>query len=158
MEALGKTRTYSFRVRYAETDQMGIAHHSNYFVWFEEGRSNFCRDLGLPYGEWEKNDVFMPVVEVHCRYKSPLLYDELVTMEVFPCERGAATVTFGYHLRHGDGRLAAEGWTKHAFADAQGRLIRRETDFIRRLKKLTFSDESVSANAASSGTAQPREH
>ena len=142
MDVLGKSRTYSFRVRYAETDQMGIAHHSNYFVWFEEGRSNFCRDIGLPYGEWEKNGVFMPVVEVHCRYKSSLLYDELVTMEVFPAERGAATVTFGYRLRHEDGRLAAEGWTKHAFADSQGRLIRRETDFIRRLKELTFSDKS----------------
>ncbi|MBQ8090114.1 MAG: acyl-CoA thioesterase [Pyramidobacter sp.] len=146
MEALGNVRTYSFRVRYAETDQMGIAHHSNYFVWFEEGRSNYCRDLGLPYGEWEKNGVFLPVVEVHCRYKSSLLYDEPVTMEVFPCERGAATVTFAYRLRHADGRLAAEGWTKHAFADAQGRLIRRETDFIRRLKELTFSDELVSDN------------
>ena len=142
MDVLGKSRTYTFRVRYAETDQMGIAHHSNYFVWFEEGRSNFCRDIGLPYGEWEKNGVFMPVVEVHCRYKSSLLYDEPVTMEVFPAERGAATVTFGYRLRHEDGRLAAEGWTKHAFADAQGRLIRRETDFIRRLKELTFSDKS----------------
>ena len=142
MDALGKSRTYTFRVRYAETDQMGIAHHSNYFVWFEEGRSNFCRDIGLPYGEWEKNGVFMPVVEVHCRYKSSLLYDEPVTMEVFPAERGAATVTFGYRLRHEDGRLAAEGWTKHAFADSQGRLIRRETDFIRRLKELTFSDKS----------------
>jgi acyl-CoA thioester hydrolase len=142
MDVLGKSRTYTFRVRYAETDQMGIAHHSNYFVWFEEGRSNFCRDIGLPYGEWEKNGVFMPVVEVHCRYKSSLLYDEPVTMEVFPAERGAATVTFGYRLRHEDGRLAAEGWTKHAFADEQGRLIRRETDFIRRLKELTFSDKS----------------
>ena len=142
MDVLGKSRTYTFRVRYAETDQMGIAHHSNYFVWFEEGRSNFCRDIGLPYGEWEKNGVFMPVVEVHCRYKSSLLYDEPVTMEVFPAERGAATVTFAYRLRHEDGRLAAEGWTKHAFADAQGRLIRRETDFIRRLKELTFSDKS----------------
>ena len=142
MDALGKSRTYSFRVRYAETDQMGIAHHSNYFVWFEEGRSNFCRDIGLPYGEWEKNGVFMPVVEVHSRYKSSLQYDEPVTMEVFPAERGAATVTFAYRLRHEDGRLAAEGWTKHAFADAQGRLIRRETDFIRRLKELTFSDKS----------------
>ena len=142
MDVLGKSRTYTFRVRYAETDQMGIAHHSNYFVWFEEGRSNFCRDIGLPYGEWEKNGVFMPVVEVQCRYKSSLLYDEPVTMEVFPAERGAATVTFGYRLRHEDGRLAAEGWTKHAFADAQGRLIRRETDFIRRLKELTFSDKS----------------
>ncbi len=151
MDVLGKSRTYSFRVRYAETDQMGIAHHSNYFVWFEEGRSNFCRDIGLPYGEWEKNGVFMPVVEVHCRYKSSLLYDEPVTMEVFPAERGAATVTFGYRLRHEDGRLAAEGWTKHAFADEQGRLIRHETDFIRRLKELTFSDKS---SADSSKTAQ----
>ena len=138
MDVLGKSRTYTFRVRYAETDQMGIAHHSNYFVWFEEGRSNFCRDIGLPYGEWEKNGVFMPVVEVHCRYKSSLLYDELVTMEVFPAERGAATVTLGYRLRHEDGRLAAEGWTKHAFADAQGRFTVGDLGFQRVFNAGTF--------------------
>ncbi len=131
-------RRYPIRVRYAETDQMGIAHHSNYFVWFEEGRSNYCRDLGFPYGEWEKNGVFLPVVEARCRYKSPLRYDEPAEMEVFPAESGAATVTFGYRIFHADGRLAAEGWTKHAFADAGGRLIRRGNDFVARLKALIF--------------------
>lgn len=143
MEALGTVRTYHFRVRYAETDQMGIAHHSKYFVWFEEGRSNYCRDLGLPYGEWEKNGVFLPVAEVHCRYKSPLLYDELTTLEVFPVGVGPASLTFGYRLRHEDGKLAAEGWTKHAFADEQGRLIRRETDFIRQIKALVCGADAA---------------
>ncbi len=146
------SRRYSFRVRYAETDQMGIAHHSNYFVWFEEGRSNYCRDLGLPYGEWEKNGVFLPVVEVRCRYKSSLLYDEPVEMEVFPLERGPATVTFGYRLFHSDGRLAAEGRTKHAFADGQGRLIRRENDFVKRLKALIFPDGRAADEISASNT------
>lgn len=133
-------RSYTFRVRYAETDQMGIAHHSNYFIWFEAGRSDYCRDLGVPYSEWEQNGVFMPAVEVHCRYKSPLRYDELVTLEVFPIECGGATVTFGYQLRHAGGRLAAIGWTKHAFADVEGRLIRRGNDFVRRLQSVIFPD------------------
>ena len=138
MEAKGEKRSYTFRVRYAETDQMGVAHHSNYFVWFEAGRSDYCRDLGVPYPEWERHGVFLPVVEARCRYKSPLRYDELATLEVFPVERGAAAITFGYHLRHTDGKLAAEGWTKHAFADAEGRLIRRGNEFIERLKGAIF--------------------
>ena len=145
MDTIGTLRSYMFRVRYAETDQMGIAHHSNYFVWFEAGRSDYCRDLGLPYGEWEKNGVFMPVVEVHCRYKSSLLYDELVTLEVFPTEWRGATMTFSYRLLHADGKLAAEGWTKHAFADARGRLIRHDNDFIVRLKDLMLSDQMTPA-------------
>lgn len=140
MEPAGKKLTFNFRVRYAETDQMGIAHHSNYFVWFESGRSDYCRALGVPYGEWEKNGVFMPVAEVHCRFKSPLRYDELVSMEVFPVEVGAVSVTFGYRLLHADGRSAAEGWTKHAFADAQGHLIRRGNEFIERVKALIKTD------------------
>ena len=120
---------------------MGVAHHSNYFVWFEAARSDYCRDIGMPYGEWERNGVFAPVVEVHCRYKSPLCYDEQATVEVFLTEMHGASMTFGYHLLHADGKLAAEGWTKHVFADAQGRLIRRENDFIKRLKELTLADE-----------------
>ena len=134
MKPAGKKLTFTFRVRYAETDQMGIAHHSNYFVWFEAGRSEYCRALGVPYGEWEKNGVYMPVAEVHCRFKSPLRYDELVTMEVFPLETGAVSMTFGYLLLHEDGKPAAEGWTKHAFADAQGRLIRHGNSFIESVK------------------------
>lgn len=139
MEAIGEKRVYTFRVRYAETDQMGIAHHSNYFVWFEMGRSDYCRDLGLPYGQWEENGVYLPVVEVHCRYKSSLRYDELVTMEVFPTELKGASLTFGYRLLHDDGHLAAEGWTKHAFVDAEGRLIRRGNEFLAGAKELLIS-------------------
>lgn len=140
MKPAGKKLTFTFRVRYAETDQMGIAYHSNYFVWFEAGRSEYCRALGVPYGEWEKNGVYMPVAEVHCRFKSPLRYDELVTMEVFPLETGAVSMTFGYHLLHEDGKPAAEGWTKHAFADAQGRLIRHGNSFIESVKALIKAD------------------
>lgn len=140
MKSVGKTRKVTFRVRYAETDQMGIAHHSNYFIWFEAGRSEYCRALGLPYGEWEKNGVFVPLTEAHCRFKSPLRYDEEVTMEVFPIELGTFTVTFGYRLFHRDGRPAAEGWTKHAFADARGALIRHGNEFTERVKALMKAD------------------
>lgn len=135
------TYTMTFRVRYAETDQMGIAHHSNYFIWFESGRSEFCRALNLPYGEWEKNGVFMPVVEVGCRYKSPVRYDENVTLEITLSEIAACTMTFSYKLLGESGRTAAEGWTRHAFADANGKLIRSENDFVRRIKSLCETTE-----------------
>ena len=119
---------------------MGIAHHSCYFVWFEECRSAFCRSQGLPYGEWEKNGVFLPVVEVGCRYKSPLLYDELVTMESWADDISPASITLHYVLKHADGKTASEGWTKHAFADADGRLIRRKNDYVEKVKRIFIED------------------
>ncbi|MGB9257001.1 MAG: thioesterase family protein, partial [Candidatus Korobacteraceae bacterium] len=71
----------SLRVRYAETDQMGVVYHSNYIVWFEVGRVEMLRDLGFHYREMEKQDgTHIAVVEVRCRFKSPALYDDLITI------------------------------------------------------------------------------
>lgn len=131
------TYTETFRVRYAETDKMGIAHHSNYFIWFEMGRSDFCRDAGFPYTEWEAHGIYTPLVEVACRYKSPLLYDELVTMEVSVKELTAITITFAYRLYHADGKLVCEGSTKHAFTNPEGHLLRGRNEYLDKLKKYT---------------------
>jgi acyl-CoA thioester hydrolase len=68
------------RVRYAETDQMGVVYHSNYFPWFESSRAEAIRSLGYTYALLEKEGVIMPVVDVHCRYLRPALYDELLTV------------------------------------------------------------------------------
>ena len=66
------TRT---RVRYGETDKMGVAYHSHYLNWFEMGRTEYCRESGKTFSQWESEGIMLPVVEAHCRYKSPLVYD-----------------------------------------------------------------------------------
>lgn len=68
------------RVRYAETDQMGVVYHSNYFPWFEAARGEAIRELGITYAEMERSGVIMPIVDVHCRYLRPAKYDELLTI------------------------------------------------------------------------------
>ncbi len=69
------------RVRYAETDQMGVVYHSNYFPYFESARAESIREIGFTYADMEKMGVVMPVVDVHCRYLRPALYDELLTIK-----------------------------------------------------------------------------
>lgn len=74
------THDTQIRVRYAETDQMSVVYHSNYFPWFESSRAEAIRSLGYTYAQLEKEGVIMPVVDVHCRYLRPALYDELLTV------------------------------------------------------------------------------
>jgi acyl-CoA thioester hydrolase len=113
------------RVRYAETDAMGIAHHSVYYVWFEAARTEFCRDLGVPYAEWEARGVFLPVVETRCRHKLSIRYDDEIVLETRVVGLDSHSVTFGYRvLRAEDGRLVAEGSTRHGFCGTDGRLLR----------------------------------
>ena len=76
------TSKTTIRVRYAETDQMGVVYHSNYFQYFEVARAESIRDLGFTYADMEKMGVIMPVIEVQCRYLRPALYDELLTIKV----------------------------------------------------------------------------
>ena len=122
-----KTR---YRVRYADTDKMGFAHHANYFRWFEIGRSEFFRYLGLSYKEIEANGFHLPLAEVHCRFKSPSQYDDLVVIETTLDAEVKATIKFNYHVYSEDEKtLLAKGFTKHACVDRNGRLV-RPPDFI----------------------------
>ncbi|MCF4150584.1 acyl-CoA thioesterase [Dethiosulfovibrio sp. F2B] len=125
---------FVFRVRYAETDQMGIAHHGNYLTWFEMGRSNLCREWGKPYASWEDEGVFLPVVEASCRYKSPARYDEELSLRTSVEQVKPHSVTFKYRLYRGD-KLLAEGKTRHAFATPDGKLIRGGHPLIRWLEE-----------------------
>lgn len=75
------TSTTQVRVRYAETDQMGVVYHSNYFPYFEAARAESIRELGFTYADMEKMGVIMPVVDVHCRYLRPAIYDDLLTIK-----------------------------------------------------------------------------
>ncbi len=109
------------RVRYAETDQMGVVYHANHFVWFEVGRVEFLRQLGFSYRDMEANDAcFIAVVDARCRYKAPAKYDDEVIVRTHLKNVRESLVHFGYELvRASDGVLLAEGETTHIVTDAE---------------------------------------
>ena len=105
---------YEIRVRYAETDQMGVAYYANYLVWFEVGRSEFCRHRGFCYADLENQGYKLVVTEVHCRYRNSARYDETVIIRTRLKGINKRMVTFGYQiLRKGKEEVIAEGETRH---------------------------------------------
>ena len=115
--------TIEVRVRYQETDQMGVVYYANYLVWFEMARTELFRARGMEYSRLEKEDkIYLPVVESHCRYRVPLGYDDQVSITAKLTDIGASRLTFEYEVK-GRGRLAATGMTKHAFIDESGKPV-----------------------------------
>jgi len=115
----------SLRVRYPEVDRMGVAHHSHFLVWFEMGRTELLRSLGCTYGEMESEGIFMPVVEVSCRYRAPVRYDDLLEVETQLGEVSGSRVTFEYRLRRqGAEEVLAEARTTHATVNREGQVVR----------------------------------
>ena len=108
------------RVRYAETDAMGIVHHAVYPVWMELGRSDLLRALGQSYAEWEKRGVMMSVAELRVRYRAPARYDEAVEVRTRLTEAGRRRVVFGYEVWR-EGTQLAEGETVHIVTGPDGR-------------------------------------
>lgn len=106
-----------FRVRYAETDQMGIVYHANYFVWMEVGRVELCRARGIRYREMEAEDgILLTVAEVNCRYAQPAHYDDEVIVAARVVKAHPRMVVFGYVIKRAtDGRVLATGETRHVF-------------------------------------------
>lgn len=133
------------RVRYAETDQMGIVHHSNYLVWYELGRSEFCRVRGFSYKEMEEEeDALMVVAEVYCRYKSPAYYEDLLTVRTKVSEVRSRSIRFVYEIyRTSDDTLLAEGETLHLVTDGNKK-VRTLPEIY---KKKILSEESADENA-----------
>ena len=123
----------SLRVRYAETDQMGVVYHSNYIVWFEVGRVEMLRELGFSYREMEKQDgTHIAVVEARCRFKAPAFYDDLITVRTRLLNVRDSLLHFGYEVvRSGDGTLLAEGETVHLVVDKEFKRIRLPEKFQR---------------------------
>jgi acyl-CoA thioester hydrolase len=121
------------RVRYAETDQMGVAHHASYLVWFEAGRTELIRSRGRSYAQIEADGWLLVVVEVRCRYLRPARYDDVLTIRTRVGAFGRATLAFEYEVsRNADGNVLASGTTVHAAVDRTGR-ARRIPEEIRRL-------------------------
>jgi len=110
------------RVRYAETDQMGVVYHSNYFVWFEVGRVELCRQLGFAYKEMETHDdSFIVVAEARCRYKQPAKFDDVLTIRTRVTSSQRRTLRFGYEILSEAGEIMATGETVHVICDHLGR-------------------------------------
>jgi acyl-CoA thioester hydrolase len=108
------------RVRYAETDAMGIVHHATYPVWMELGRSDFLRGLGQSYAEWEARGVRLVVNEIRVRFRSPAYYDELVQVRTSVRETGRRRIVFSYRIERA-GALLAEGESVHLVAGSDNR-------------------------------------
>ncbi len=133
------------RVRYAETDKMGIVHHSNYLIWFEAGRSDLCRARGFSYKEMEENDnALMVVAESYVRYKSPAYYEDILSVRTRVAEIRSRSIRFIYEIvRPADGALLAEGETLHLVTDKSKR-VRQIPDLY---KERLIADEPVTAQA-----------
>lgn len=114
-----ETRT---RVRYKETDQMGIVHHSNYFVWFEMGRTALCLEAGIAYRDIEAAGFVLVVTEAACRYRRPFQYDDEVAIRTSISEGGSRSLRFAYELRNaGSEEIHATGFTAHFWVDSKTR-------------------------------------
>jgi acyl-CoA thioester hydrolase len=114
--------TTEIRVRYAETDQMGVVYYANYLVWFEVGRNAFFKAVGDSYRNLEAEGVMLPVVEAACRYLASAHYDDTVAIDTTLTALTVARLTFDYSL-YRDGQLLAEGYTVHAFITKDGKPI-----------------------------------
>ncbi len=122
----GRTFEARLRVRYAETDQMGVVYHSNFIIWFEVGRVEAMRDLGFNYKQMEKEDgCYIVVVDLRCRYRAPAYYDDDILIRTKVRNVRGSLIHFGYEvLRAGEGTVLAEGETTHLVTDVN--MQRRE--------------------------------
>ena len=117
----GATNETKLRVRYAETDQMGVVYHSNHLIWFEVGRVEFMRQLGFSYRDMEREDgLFIAVAEATCRYRAPVYYDEEVVVKTRLKTARESVIIFTYELcRATTGTLLAEGETTHIVTNSE---------------------------------------
>ena len=115
----------TLRVRYAETDKMGVVYYANFLVWFEVARADLMRSLGWTYREMETAGVSLPVIEAHCEYQRPARYDDEIEVRTKGQMLSPVKMKFTYTvMRRGDAVVAAEGYTMHAAVDPSGRPCR----------------------------------
>jgi acyl-CoA thioester hydrolase len=132
------------RVRYAETDQMGVVYHANHFIWFEIGRVELMRQLGVAYRDLERDHgCFIPVVDARCRYKAPARYDEELIVRTHLKNVRESAIHFGYELvRASDGEVLAEGETIHMILDAQMKTTALPPAYLRAFREAVGKREA----------------
>jgi acyl-CoA thioester hydrolase len=134
-DAFGVWHETKLRVRYSETDKMGIVYYANYLVWFEIGRAEYCRARGFSYRDMEENDdAFLVVAEAYCRYKAPAYYDDELIVRTHITELRKRSLRFGYEIvRASDGQVVAEGETGHVVTGSDGRVRSFPEGYAQRL-------------------------
>ena len=119
------TNLTSYRVIYGDTDQMGVVYYANYLRWFERGRSEFLRQIGLPYATIEAAGLHFPVAEVTCRYAQSARYDDVIDIATTLVDLSRVYLVFDYQIsRQADQLTLATGSTKHACIDHEGQVKR----------------------------------
>jgi acyl-CoA thioester hydrolase len=138
----------TIRVRYAETDQMGVVYYGNYFTWFEIGRVELCRALGFEYRQMEaEDDSFLVVAEANCRYKRPARFDDLLTIRTRVTAAQKRTVSFGYEIIHqGTDETIATGETTHVICNSAGQ-TKSLPEKYRKFLPDSLAGENLSAKA-----------
>jgi acyl-CoA thioester hydrolase len=121
-----------FRVRYAETDQMGVVYYANYLVWMELGRAEYCRAAGIRYRDMELNDgILLAVVDAHCRYLYPARYDQEIAVKTWVAKANLRMVEFQYEISDAEsGRQLASGETRHIFLGAGMRPVKLPEKYL----------------------------
>jgi acyl-CoA thioester hydrolase len=130
------------RVRYAETDQMGVAYYANYFVWFEVGRSQYCNECGFSYRDMERETgLFLIVAEANCRYKNPARYEDDLIVRTRLTESTRRTVRFNYEIERADGAAVAIGETLHVLINKEGRPSSFPEKYLLLMRRVVSSPE-----------------
>lgn len=126
----------SERVRFVETDMMGVVHHANYFAWFEAGRVLYLRRCGIDLNELMQAGILFPITEAACQYKASARFDDVVQIWTLLQEFSRAKLIFTYDVvRQSDGRLLAQGRTQNVFTNHDGRIIRLPAAYYERLQR-----------------------
>lgn len=133
-----KSIATEYRVTFSDTDAMGVVYYANYFEWFEIGRTEFFRSLGIPYKELDARGFVTPVVEAYCKFIKPARYDEILLIDTRVSVFKRATIRFEYSvIQKKDGLKLAEGYTVHAFLNKEeGKIVRIPEYIVDALKKL----------------------
>jgi len=129
------THSFTLTARYAETDAQGVVHHSNYLVWFEEGRSDFLRQQGCFYTDMECDGFFVIVAKVEVDYRSPSFYEDQITIVTTLEKAKRRLMVFSYQAINQEGVLVAEGRTRHLVLDAERRLVSLPEKYMHILHK-----------------------
>lgn len=132
------------KVRFVETDMMGVVHHANYLRWFEMGRVAYLRACGISLGELMAADIIFPITEVQVKYKNSCTFDDDFEVQTTMSDFNKAKMDFSYKvIRLRDGAVAVEGHTRNVFTDKEGHIVRLEPQWFDKIKKVFDAEKAA---------------